>query len=101
MYAARFCSKKVGAGMRHSFTCCSLIQARSWRNQSRQARTPGEAANPATDWASNGTVSFSLPRRVGREDRRQKTEDRRQKTEDNAQVDPRWFFHVLFECVQY
>src|SRR5882672_1213137 len=70
--------------MRHSFTCCSLIQARSCRNQSRHARTPGEAASPATDWASNGTVSFSLPRRVGRE-------DRRQKTGDNAQVDPRWF----------
>jgi hypothetical protein len=75
MYAARFCSKKVGAGMRHSFTCCSLIQARSCRNQSRHARTPGEAASPATDGVSSGTVSFSLPRRV--KTRTQKTGGRR------------------------
>jgi hypothetical protein len=32
-----------------------LIQARSCRNQSRHARTLGEAASPATDGVSRGT----------------------------------------------
>src|SRR5579872_4665576 len=53
---ARFSSKNVGAGMRHNFTCWSLIQLRSRRNQSRHARPPLESANSAMDRAICGKL---------------------------------------------
>ena len=57
IHSARFCSKNVGAGMRQSLRCCSLIQPRSRRNQSSAERTEGVVASSATLRASTGINS--------------------------------------------
>src|SRR5258708_2815635 len=54
IHSARFCSKNVGAGMRQSCKCCSLIHCFSRANHWRASRIGAELAHSARNFEMDG-----------------------------------------------
>src|SRR5229473_1612008 len=54
IHSARFCSKKVGAEMRQSCKCCSLIHCFSRANHCRASRMGVELTHSARDLEMDG-----------------------------------------------
>src|SRR5713101_6047386 len=54
IHSARFCSKNVGAGMRQSCKCCSLIHFFSRANHCRASRMGVELAHSARNFEMGG-----------------------------------------------
>src|SRR5260370_22683881 len=54
IHSARFCSKKVGAGMRQSCKCCSLIHCFSRANHWRASRMGAELTHSVRNFEMDG-----------------------------------------------
>src|SRR5258706_15176003 len=65
IHSARFCSKNVGAAMRQSCKCCSLIHCFSRANHCRASRIEVELAHSVTNFEMGGGVGGAAASLIG------------------------------------